>query len=94
MAERQYRWPPGFRGRIFTRDTRYCNTLGETTPHCRIEIPGVCTHLATCIDHIIDALDGGAWFDEMNCRGACFDCNQAKRNKKLPTRLRPTREYW
>lgn len=93
MAEPQYRWGPGKRDRIFQRDTRLCKTRGETLPHCRIELPGICTHLATCIDHIIDARDGGSQ-DDANLRGACFDCNQAKRNKKVPPRGKPAPEFW
>jgi 5-methylcytosine-specific restriction endonuclease McrA len=94
MAEPQYRWPPGLRDRIFTRDTRHCSTFDESFPHCRIELPGVCTHRATAIDHIIDAGAGGAWFDPDNLRAACFDCNQAKRNKSSGTPTPTHREFW
>jgi 5-methylcytosine-specific restriction endonuclease McrA len=91
MAEKQYRWAPGQRTRIFARDTRHCETLNKTLPHCRIEMAH-CTHEATHIDHIIPGRVGGSQ-DDMNLRAACFDCNQDRRNHvNTPT---PThQEYW
>lgn len=48
---------------------------------CQIGDVG-CTVKATTVDHIIDVLSGGAWWDEDNLRAACDPCNQRRRKHK------------
>lgn len=92
MSKPWHRYPPGFKARIFERDGG----------HCRIQLPGVCTHHPTCpgcatdIDHILPPRNGGMWFTDDNCRAACSPCNQARRRttpRTTPRTLIPP-ERW
>lgn len=91
MAQREYRWQPGQRERIFSRDTEHCPILDRTIPHCQLRLAH-CTHEATVIDHIIPASAGGT-NDDNNLRASCWRCNQDRRNAtNRLTRHYP--EYW
>jgi 5-methylcytosine-specific restriction endonuclease McrA len=42
---------------------------------CQIQLD-CCTRVATQVDHIIAAADGGAHYDPENLRAACAPCNR------------------
>ena len=44
-----------------------------------------CTHVATCVDHIDPAVEGGAFYDPANVRASCTGCN-ARRGLRLAMR--------
>ena len=68
MPKRPYggKWPT-VRKRVLVRDGYLCTIQG----------PG-CTTKATCVDHIVSTLQGGAWWDEDNLRASCFTCNNRR----------------
>jgi 5-methylcytosine-specific restriction endonuclease McrA len=51
--------------------------LERDNDECRIRLPG-CLGIADCVDHIVPADSGGAWFDPLNLRAACTHCNSAR----------------
>ncbi len=56
---------------------------------CRIAGP-TCTGLATCVDHIVPILYGGAQLDTGNLRAACKTCNVTRANVG---RRKPSRQW-
>lgn len=42
---------------------------------CVLGTEGLCTWIATQVDHIIPLGMGGEKYDPMNCRAACAPCN-------------------
>jgi 5-methylcytosine-specific restriction endonuclease McrA len=50
---------------------------------CQIRIPGVCTRVATVVDHIVELAAGGS-DDPINLRGACAPCNHARQREGGP----------
>jgi hypothetical protein len=77
MAKPQYSGPwPRIRKEILNRDNYLCQIQGDG-----------CTINATEVDHIVPVSQGGAWFDPINLRGACFTCN----NKRID---RQKTEQW
>jgi 5-methylcytosine-specific restriction endonuclease McrA len=67
---------------------------------CQLRYPGVCTHRASTVDHVIEASDGGS-NDPSNLVAACRPCNQLKaarhaRARQLRDRPKPSSPigYW
>jgi 5-methylcytosine-specific restriction endonuclease McrA len=48
---------------------------------CQIRMKD-CTHVATCVDHIDPAVEGGSFYDPHNVRASCTGCN-ARRGLSL-----------
>lgn len=46
-------------------------------PRCAIGLD-VCIGLATHVDHVLPLSQGGAKYDQANCRPACEPCNLAR----------------
>lgn len=61
---------------------------------CQIKLVG-CLGAASCVDHIVPTLLGGAWYDPDNLRAACAPCNSklARRGARRPAPSRPSREW-
>jgi len=55
---------------------------------CQLRIPGVCTGIATQVDHIVSPLDGGAYWDDDNLRASCKSCNVHRGNVDQARRRR------
>ncbi len=54
----------------------------ERRPRCALQYPGVCTSVATSVDHIRPLALGGEKYDPANCRPSCKPCN-TKRGKGI-----------
>jgi hypothetical protein len=81
MAKPQYSGPwQKLRKQILNRDAFLC----------QIGSPG-CTHIATEVDHIVPVSQGGAWFDPLNLRAACFSCNNKRVDRKKSEQWRTAR---
>lgn len=59
---------------------------------CQIRGPG-CTVKATCVDHIVEVLSGGSWWDESNLRAACVTCNNRRIGQHGSRRWQAARTY-
>jgi len=72
MAKPQYSGPwQRIRREILDRDNHLCQIRGTG-----------CTFVATEVDHILPVSKGGAWYDPLNLRGACFTCNNQRIDRK------------
>jgi hypothetical protein len=81
MAKPQYSGPwQKLRKQILNRDSHLC----------QIGTPG-CTQTATEVDHIVPVSQGGAWFDPLNLRAACFSCNNKRVDRKKSEQWRTSR---
>lgn len=47
---------------------------------CTIASAGICTGVASEVDHVQPLSRGGAKYDPGNCRAACAPCNRARGN--------------
>jgi 5-methylcytosine-specific restriction protein A len=52
---------------------------------CQIRDKG-CTHGATEVDHIVAAVEGGAFYDPANLRAACKRCNSTRGSRLATSR--------
>jgi 5-methylcytosine-specific restriction endonuclease McrA len=43
---------------------------------------GICGRTARAVDHIVPLAEGGAPFDQLNCRAACQSCNSRINNER------------
>lgn len=72
MAKPQYSGPwRRIRRQILDRDSNLCQIRSNG-----------CTVIATEVDHIIPTTQGGAWFDPLNLRASCFNCNNKRVDRK------------
>lgn len=55
---------------------------------CRIGTPGVCTAVATCVDHVVPREEGGG-DEETNLRAGCEPCNLERNNARIRARHEP-----
>jgi 5-methylcytosine-specific restriction protein A len=67
---------------ILERDGHVCQIRGQR-----------CTGVATHVDHIVPAADGGAWLDPTNLRAACQTCNLERRVSTQTRRGQPSRDW-
>jgi 5-methylcytosine-specific restriction endonuclease McrA len=56
---------------------------------CTINMEG-CTGAATCVDHIVPLVFGGAPYALENLRASCHNCNTSRSNK---LRRKPSRAW-
>jgi 5-methylcytosine-specific restriction protein A len=60
---------------------------------CQLRLKG-CTAVATEVDHIVPAGEGGALYDLQNLRASCRHCNRSRENqRRLRKRSRPSRDW-
>lgn len=69
-------WPKGKRhgGRRRELPASTKRRILHQQPACWFEYPGICTHKATQVHHILDVEDGGTDDDE-NLAGVCEPCH-------------------
>ena len=59
---------------------------------CQINGPR-CTHVATCVDHVVPVADGGAEHDARNMRASCVPCNARLSAQRTNARRKQTDRY-
>lgn len=81
MAKPQYSGPwRRIRRQVLERDSHLCQIRSNG-----------CTFAATEVDHIVPTTQGGAWFDPLNLRASCFNCNNKRVDRKRTEAWRTSR---
>ena len=89
---------PRSKGRTGRPFRRARQQVLDANPYCTLQYPGICTQIATTVDHIICVADlppdSPLLNDPNNMRPACRPCNTSRGRNRRPKQALVTSRTW